>query len=223
MRIFIDSANLDEISQAAAYGIVDGVTTNPSLIAKEGRDHHDQIRLICGILNGDVSAEVVATDVAGMVAEGRELARIHDSVVVKIPLIREGIKAVRALASEGIRTNVTLCFSPLQALLAAKAGAYLVSPFIGRLDDISHDGAELIRDIVTIYENYGYATQILAASARGPLHVKEAALAGAHVCTLPYKVFDQIFNHPLTEIGLEKFLADYRRTLGPASAAAARA
>ena len=213
MRIFIDSANLDEIRKAAAFGIIDGVTTNPSLIAKEGHDHHDQIRAICGILDGDISAEVVSTDVDGMIAEGRELAKIHDSVVVKIPLIRDGIKAVGALASEGIRTNVTLCFSPLQALLAAKAGAYLISPFIGRLDDISIDGLELIRDIVKIYDNYGYATQVLAASARSPLHIKEVALAGAHVSTLPYKVFDQMFNHPLTNIGLEKFLADYRRTL----------
>lgn len=215
MRIFIDSANLDEIREAAEYGIIDGVTTNPSLIAKEGHDHHDQIRAICGILDGDISAEVVATDVDGMVAEGRELAGIHDSVVVKIPLIRTGIKAVAKLASEGIRTNVTLCFSPLQALLAAKAGAYLISPFVGRLDDIAHDGSELIREIVEIYDNYGFPTQVLAASARGPLHVKEAALAGAHVCTLPYKVFDQMFNHPLTDIGLEKFLADYRKTLVP--------
>lgn len=215
MRIFIDSANLDEIREAAEYGIIDGVTTNPSLIAKEGHDHHDQIRAICGILDGDISAEVVATDVDGMIAEGRELARIHDSVVVKIPLIRTGIKAVAKLASEGIRTNVTLCFSPLQALLAAKAGAYLISPFVGRLDDIAHDGSELIREIVEIYDNYGFPTQVLAASARGPLHVKEAALAGAHVCTLPYKVFDQMFNHPLTDIGLKKFLADYRKTLVP--------
>ncbi|MDE0125916.1 MAG: fructose-6-phosphate aldolase [Bryobacterales bacterium] len=213
MRIYIDSANLEEIQQAADFGIIDGVTTNPSLIAKEGRDHHDQIRAICGILDGDISAEVVSTDTEGMVAEGRDLAKIHDSVVVKIPLIRDGIKAVGRLASEGIRTNVTLCFSPLQALLAAKAGAYLISPFIGRLDDLSQDGMDLVREIVKIYDNYGYSTQVLAASARGPLHVKEAALAGAHVCTLPYKVFDKVFDHPLTEIGLEKFLADYRRSM----------
>ncbi len=213
MRFFIDSANLEEIRRAAEYKIIDGVTTNPSLIAKEGHDHHDQIRAICGILDGDISAEVVATDVDGMIREGRELAKLHDSVVVKIPLIRNGIKAVAALSSEGIRTNVTLCFSPLQALLAAKAGAYLISPFIGRLDDIAHDGSELIREIIAIYDNYGYPTEVLAASARGPLHVKEAALAGAHVCTLPYNVFDQLFNHPLTDIGLEKFLADYRKTL----------
>ena len=213
MRIYIDSANLEEIGRAAEFGIIDGVTTNPSLIAKEGRDHHDQIRAICGILDGDISAEVVSTDTEGMVAEGRDLAKIHDSVVVKIPLIRDGIKAVGRLASEGIRTNVTLCFSPLQALLAAKAGAYLISPFIGRLDDLSQDGMDLVREIVKIYDNYGYSTQVLAASARGPLHVKEAALAGAHVCTLPYKVFDKMFDHPLTEIGLEKFLADYRRSM----------
>lgn len=213
MRIFIDSANLDEIRRAAAYGIVDGVTTNPSLIAKEGREHHDQIRAICAIIGGDVSAEVVATEADAMVAEGRDLAKIHDSVVVKIPLIRDGIKAVSRLTAEGIRTNVTLCFTATQALLAAKAGAYLISPFMGRLDDISQSGAELIREIVTIYDKYGFATQVLAASARGPLHVKESALAGAHVCTLPYKVFDKLFNHPLTDIGLEQFLADHRRSL----------
>ncbi len=213
MRIFIDSANLEEIRRAAAYGIVDGVTTNPSLIAKEGREHHDQIRAICAIIGGDVSAEVVATEADAMVAEGRDLAKIHDSVVVKIPLIRDGIKAVSRLTAEGIRTNVTLCFTATQALLAAKAGAYLISPFMGRLDDISQPGAELIREIVTIYDKYGFATQVLAASARGPLHVKESALAGAHVCTLPYKVFDKLFNHPLTDIGLEQFLADHRRSL----------
>ena len=213
MRIFIDSANLEEIRRAAAYGIVDGVTTNPSLIAKEGREHHDQIRAICAIIGGDVSAEVVATEADAMVAEGRDLAKIHDSVVVKIPLIRDGIKAVSRLTAEGIRTNVTLCFTATQALLAAKAGAYLISPFMGRLDDISQPGAELIREIVTIYDKYGFATQVLAASARGPLHVKESALAGAHVCTLPYKVFDKLFNYPLTEIGLEQFLADHRRSL----------
>lgn len=210
MRIFIDSANVDEIRQAAEYGIIDGVTTNPSLIAREGHDHHDQIRAICGVIDGDISAEVVSTDTEQMIVEGRGLAKIHDNVVVKVPLIRNGIKAVKILSSEGIRTNVTLCFSPMQALLAAKAGAYLVSPFMGRLDDIALDGAQLIREIVAVYENYGYSTQVLAASARGALHVKEAALAGAHVSTLPYKVFDQLFNHPLTDIGLEKFLADYR-------------
>lgn len=211
MRIFIDSANIDEIRKAAEYGIIDGVTTNPSLIAKEGHDHHDQIRAICGAIDGDISAEVISIETDQMVIEGRELAKIHDNVVVKIPLIRSGIKAVKILSSEGIRTNVTLCFSPMQALLAAKAGAYLVSPFMGRLDDIALDGAQLIREIVAIYENYGYSTQVLAASARGALHVKEAALAGAHVATLPLNIFDQLFNHPLTDLGLEKFLADYRK------------
>ena len=213
MKFFIDSANLDDLREAAAYGIVDGVTTNPSLIAKEGLDHHDQIRAICDIIDGDISAEVVSTEADEMVREGRELAAIHSNVVVKCPLIHEGIKATKILSSEGIRVNVTLCFSATQALLAAKAGAYLVSPFLGRLDDISIDGMELIREIVVIYENYGFATQVLAASIRGPLHVKEAALAGAHVATLPLKVLDQLFQHPLTDIGLEKFLADYRKTM----------
>ena len=205
MKFFIDSANLDDLREAAAFGIVDGVTTNPSLIAKEGREHHDQIRAICDIIDGDISAEVVSTEADEMVREGRELAAIHPNVVVKCPLIREGIRATKILSSEGIRVNVTLCFSSTQALLAAKAGAYLISPFLGRLDDISSDGMELIREIVTIYENYGFETQVLAASIRGPLQVKEAALAGAHVSTLPLKVFDQLFQHPLTDIGLEKF------------------
>ena len=213
MKFFIDSANLDDLREAAAFGIVDGVTTNPSLIAKEGREHHDQIRAICDIIDGDISAEVVSTEADEMVREGRELAAIYPNVVVKCPLIREGIRATKILSSEGIRVNVTLCFSSTQALLAAKAGAYLISPFLGRLDDISSDGMELIREIVTIYENYGFETQVLAASIRGPLQVKEAALAGAHVSTLPLKVFDQLFQHPLTDIGLEKFLADYRKTL----------
>ncbi len=213
MKFFIDSANLDDLREAAAYGIIDGVTTNPSLIAKEGREHHQQIRAICDIIDGDISAEVVSTEADEMVREGRELAAIHPNVVVKCPLIREGIKATKILSSEGIRVNVTLCFSATQALLAAKAGAYLISPFLGRLDDISIDGMELIREIVAIYENYGFSTQVLAASIRGPLHVKEAALAGAHVSTLPFKVLDQLFQHPLTDIGLEKFLADYRKTL----------
>ncbi len=217
MKFFIDSANLDDLRGVASYGIIDGVTTNPSLIAKEGREHHEQIRAICDIIDGDISAEVVSTEVGEMVREGRELAAIHPNVVVKFPLIREGIKATKILSSEGIRVNVTLCFSATQALLAAKAGAYLISPFLGRLDDISIDGMELIREIVAIYENYGYSTQVLAASIRGPLHVKEAALAGAHVSTLPCKVFDQLFQHPLTDIGLEKFLADYRKTLAEVS------
>ncbi len=213
MKLFIDSANLDQLRQAASYGIIDGVTTNPSLIAKENASQADQIRAICEIIDGDISAEVVATDAETMVKEGRQLAAIHENVVVKCPLTRDGIRATKALSSEGIRVNVTLCFSATQALLAAKAGAYIISPFIGRLDDISTEGMDLIRDIVVIYENYGYPTQVLAASVRGPLHVKEAALAGAHIATLPLSSFDKLFNHPLTDIGLEKFLADHRKSL----------
>jgi transaldolase len=213
MKLFVDTANLDELRKAASYGIVDGVTTNPSLIAKEGNSQADQIRAICEIIDGDISAEVVSTDADQMIAEGRKLAKIHDNVVVKCPLIRDGIRATKALSSEGIRVNVTLCFSPVQALLAAKAGAYIISPFLGRLDDIAIEGMDLIREIVAIYDNYGYPTQVLAASIRSPLHVKEAALAGAHIGTMPYKVLDQLFNHPLTDLGLEKFLADYRKSL----------
>ena len=213
MKIFVDSANLDELRKAASYGIVDGVTTNPSLIAKEGNAQADQIRAICEIIDGDISAEVVSTHADEMVSEGRKLAKIHDNVVVKCPLTRDGIRATKALSSEGIRVNVTLCFSPVQALLAAKAGAYIISPFLGRLDDIAIEGMDLIREIVAIYDNYGYPTQVLSASIRSPLHVKEAALAGSHIGTMPFKVLDQLFYHPLTDIGLEKFLADYRKTL----------
>jgi transaldolase len=212
MKIFLDSANLDELKTVASWGIIDGVTTNPSLIAKEGFPIEEQIRKICGIIDGDVSAEVVSIDADEMVEEGRNLARIHKNVIVKIPLIREGIKAVKTLSSEGIRLNVTLCFSAAQALLAAKAGAYIISPFIGRVDDIGWPGIHLIEDIVTIYSNYGYKTQILAASVRGPLDVIDAAKIGAHIVTIPYKVLDQMFNHPLTEKGLEIFLADHNRT-----------
>jgi transaldolase len=212
MKIFLDSANLDELKTVASWGIIDGVTTNPSLIAKEGFPIEEQIRKICDIIDGDVSAEVVSIDADEMVEEGRKLARIHKNVVVKIPLIREGIKAVKTLSSEGIRLNVTLCFSAAQALLAAKAGAYIISPFIGRVDDIGWPGIHLIEDIVTIYSNYGYKTQILAASVRGPLDVIDAAKIGAHIVTIPYKVLDQMFNHPLTEKGLEIFLADHNRT-----------
>jgi transaldolase len=213
MKIFLDTANLDELHTAAAWGIMDGVTTNPSLIAREGNPQHEQIQAICKIVDGDISAEVVSTDADEMIREGRELAKIHDNVVVKCPLIREGIRATKALASEGIRVNVTLCFSATQALLAAKAGAYIISPFVGRLDDISTEGMDLIREIVAIYDNYGFPTQVLAASLRGPLHVKESALAGAHIGTMPFKVLDQCFNHPLTDSGLEKFLADHRKSL----------
>lgn len=212
MEFFIDSANLDDLRKANTYGIIDGVTTNPSLIAKEGCEHHERIRAICDIVDGDVSAEVVAVTAEEIVHEGRELAAIHPNVVVKCPLTRDGIIATKKLSADGIRVNVTLCFSSTQALLAAKAGAYLISPFLGRLDDISSDGMELVREIVAIYENYDYPTKVLAASIRGPLHVKEAALAGAHVCTLPFKVLDQLYRHPLTDSGLEQFLADYRKT-----------
>ncbi|HEY1340422.1 MAG TPA: fructose-6-phosphate aldolase [Bryobacteraceae bacterium] len=211
MKFFLDTANLDELKKGANWGIVDGVTTNPTLIAKEGRPIEEQVRLICDIVNGDISAEVVSTEAPKMIAEGRGLARIHKNIVVKCPLTRDGIKATKALSDEGIRVNVTLCFSASQALLAAKAGAYIVSPFVGRLDDISTNGMALIRDIVQIYKNYGYKTQILAASLRHPIHVVEAALAGAHIGTMPFKVLDMLFNHPLTDKGLDQFLKDYAK------------
>lgn len=209
MKIFLDTANLDELRRASEWGIVDGVTTNPSLIAKEGKPIEEQIARICEIVDGDVSAEVVAVEAPAMVEEGRRLAKIHDNVVVKLPLTRAGITACSKLSKEGIRTNVTLCFSAAQALLAAKAGAYIVSPFVGRLDDIGSNGMDLIHQIVQIYDNYGFPTQILAASLRMPNHVIEASLAGAHIATLPYKVLDQLFNHPLTDRGLEQFLKDW--------------
>lgn len=211
MKFFLDTANLDELKKGAAWGIVDGVTTNPSLIAKEGHPIAEQIRKICDIVDGDVSAEVVSTEANDMVREGRELARIHKNVVVKCPLIREGIKATSILSKEGIRVNVTLCFSSAQALLAAKAGAYIISPFVGRLDDIGHTGMDLIRDIVEIYRNYGYKTQILAASLRSTTHVIDSAKAGAHIATMPFKVLDMLFNHPLTDKGLDAFLKDWAK------------
>ena len=218
MKFFLDTANLEDIRKAAPWGIIDGVTTNPSLIAKEGIALEDQVRKICGLVNGDISAEVVSTTSKEMIAEGRRLAKIHSNIVVKIPLISEGIVAVSALAKEGIRTNVTLCFSAAQALLAAKAGAYIISPFIGRIDDIGWPGMDLIKDIVGIYNNYGYKTQVLAASIRGPLHVVEAAKAGAHIATMPLKVLEQMFQHPLTERGLEQFLKDHHKAFQLASA-----
>jgi transaldolase len=211
MKIFLDTANLEELKKGAAWGIVDGVTTNPSLIAKEGVPIEEQVRRICEIVDGDISAEVVATDSKTMIEEGRALARIHKNIVVKAPLTRDGIKATAALSREGIRVNVTLCFSATQALLAAKAGAYIISPFVGRLDDISINGMDLIRQIVTIYKNYGFPTQVLAASLRHPMHVLEASLAGAHIGTMPFKVLDQLFNHPLTDKGLEAFLKDWEK------------
>lgn len=211
MKIFLDTANLDEIRKGADWGIVDGVTTNPSLIAREGRPIEEQVKMICDIVDGDISAEVVATESSAMIREGLALAKIHKNIVVKLPLIREGIKACAALSKEGIRTNVTLCFTPAQALLAAKAGAYIVSPFVGRLDDIATNGMDLIRAICTIYKNYGYQTQVLAASLRHPIHVTESALAGSHIGTMPFKVLDQLFNHPLTDKGLEQFLKDHAK------------
>ena len=209
MKFFLDTANLDELKRGAAWGIVDGVTTNPTLIAKEGRPIEEQIRLICGIVDGDISAEVVSTEAAGMVQEGRKLAAIHKNVVVKCPLTRDGIQATSELSKEGFRVNVTLCFSAGQALLAAKAGAYIVSPFVGRLDDVGAVGMDLVHDIVQIYGTYGYKTQVLAASLRSPLHVIDAALAGAQIATMPFKVLDMLFNHPLTDKGLEQFLKDW--------------
>ncbi|MBI2680490.1 MAG: fructose-6-phosphate aldolase [Candidatus Solibacter usitatus] len=211
MKFFLDTANLDELKKGASWGIVDGVTTNPSLIAKEGKPIAEQIRAICDIVDGDISAEVVATEAQAMIREGRELARIHKNVVVKCPLTRDGIKATSALSKDGLRVNVTLCFSAGQALIAAKAGAYIISPFVGRLDDIGWTGMELIRSIMTIYKNYGFKTQVLAASLRSPTHVIDAGLAGAHIGTLPFKVLDMLFNHPLTDKGLEQFLKDYAK------------
>jgi transaldolase len=209
VKIFLDTANLDELRKAADWGIVDGVTTNPSLIAKEGRPIEEQIAKICEIVDGDVSAEVVGTVSEEMIREGRLLAKIHKNVVVKVPLTRDGIKACSTMSKEGIRLNVTLCFTGAQALLAAKAGAYIISPFVGRLDDIGLDGMELIHDIVQIYGNYGYKTQILAASLRNTNHVINAAKAGADIGTLPFKVLDGMFSHPLTDKGLEQFLKDW--------------
>lgn len=215
MKIYLDTGNVKEIAEAARMGILDGVTTNPSLVSKEGRDFKDLILEICQLVDGPVSAEVVSVEAEAMVKEGLELARIHPNVVVKCPLIPEGLAATKRLAAEGIRVNVTLCFSPTQALLAAKAGAWCVSPFIGRLDDISSDGMELIRQIVTIFHNYDYPTQVLVASVRHPQHVVEAALVGGDICTMPYGVFQQLAKHPLTDIGLKKFLADWEARNAP--------
>jgi len=211
MKIFIDSGDLNEIRDAAAMGVIDGVTTNPSLVAKVGRPLPALIAEICEIVDGPISAEVIATDTDGILREGRALAKIHKNVVVKVPLIADGIKAVKVFTQEGIKTNVTLCFSAPQALLAAKAGASYISPFIGRIDDIGGNGMDLIRQIVQIYKNYGFATEVLAASIRHPVHVVDAALAGAHVGTLPHKVILQLLEHPLTAAGLEKFLADAKK------------
>jgi transaldolase len=210
MKIYLDTANVKEIHEAASYGLLDGVTTNPSLVVKEGRSFREMLQEVCKIVDGPISAEVVSMEADAMVKEGKELAKIHKNIVVKCPLIPEGLKATKRLAAEGIKVNVTLCFSPTQALLAAKAGAWCVSPFIGRLDDISSSGMELIRQILTIYKNYDYKTLVLVASVRHPQHVVEAALAGGHICTMPYSVFQMLFKHPLTDAGLKKFLDDWK-------------
>jgi transaldolase len=215
MKIFVDTANLKEIREAASFGVLDGVTTNPSLISKEGyKDIPKFYEEVCKIVPGPVSAEVIATDYNGMVKEGRELSKIAPNITVKVPLIKEGLKAVKTLSEEGIKTNVTLCFSPSQAVFAAKAGATMVSPFIGRLDDISQRGMDVIEQIVQIFTNYGYTTEVLVASIRNPMHFVDACLAGADICTIPFKVLEQLIKHPLTDIGLEKFLSDWKKNNG---------
>ncbi len=211
MDIYIDTANLDEIKRAASLGVLDGVTTNPSLIAKEGADFHSRMGEICGLVKGPVSAEVVATDHDGMLKEAEPLLAIADNIVIKLPCTEDGVRACKSLSDRGVRTNLTLCFQPLQALLVAKAGAFLVSPFIGRLDDVGQDGMELIRQIRQIYDNYGFQTKILAASIRHPMHLVEAALIGADVCTVPFKVIQQMMKHPLTDSGLKTFLDDWAK------------
>jgi transaldolase len=211
MKFFIDTANLEEIAKANELGLLDGVTTNPTLVAKEKGNFEELLKEICSLVDGPVSAEVVSTDATGMVEEARHLAKLADNILIKIPMITEGIKATKTLAKENIRTNVTLVFSPVQALMAAKAGASYVSPFIGRLDDISTVGIGIVEDIVTIYENYGFETEVIVASIRNPVHVLDAALIGAHVATIPFKVLMQLAEHPLTKIGLERFLADWAK------------
>jgi transaldolase len=210
VKLFIDTANVAEISEAASWGILDGVTTNPSLVAREGRSYHDLVAEICRLVQGPVSAEVLATEAEGMEREGRELAGIAENVVVKLPITQEGIKVCARFSEEGIATNLTLCFSPAQALLVAKAGATYVSPFVGRIDDVGQDGMQLVREIVQIYDGYEFPTQVLVASVRHPQHVVEGALAGADVATVPFKVLQQLFHHPLTDVGLQRFISDFR-------------
>ena len=212
MKFFIDTAEVSEIRAAHELGLVDGVTTNPSLIAKSGRDFKEVITEITGIVDGPISAEVIALDAPGMLAEGRELAKIHENIVVKVPMTTEGLKATKQFSADGINTNVTLIFSPLQALLAAKAGASYVSPFVGRLDDAGHEGMEGVEQIRTIYDNYGYTAEIIVASIRSPLHVLNSGLIGADICTIPFSVMTQLAKHPLTDVGIEKFLADWEKT-----------
>ena len=210
MKLFLDTGNVEEVRQAASLGILDGVTTNPTLLAKEGRPYREALLGMCQLVEV-VNGEVVATDAAGMIAEGRELAALHPNIVVKVPMLPESLKAMKVLRAEGIRINVTLVFSPAQALLAAKAGAYFVSPFLGRVDDIASDGMKLLRDILEVYRPYGFPTQVLAASLRHPMHVVEAAKLGADIATMPFKVFEQLFKHPLTDRGLEAFLKDWAK------------
>ncbi|MCG6972212.1 MAG: fructose-6-phosphate aldolase [Desulfobacterales bacterium] len=217
MKFFIDTANIDEIKEAHSMGMVDGVTTNPSLIAKEGRDFEEIIEEICEIVDGPISAEVVSTDTEGMLEEARKLSKIHENIVVKIPMLVNGLKATRKLSEEGIKTNVTLVFSPLQALMAAKAGATYVSPFIGRLDDISQEGLLLVEHIVEIYGNYAFDTEIIVASIRNPLHVLESALMGADIATIPFSVLNKLAAHPLTDKGLKAFLDDWNKAKGAQS------
>ncbi|MEO0246366.1 MAG: fructose-6-phosphate aldolase [candidate division WOR-3 bacterium] len=214
MKIFVDSANVKEIEELAQWGIIEGATTNPTLLSQEGGDPLKVIKRICEIVKGPVSAEVVSTDCEGMVKEARELAKIDEHVVIKIPMTVEGLKAVRTLSKEGIKTNVTLIFQPVQALLAAKAGATYVSPFVGRLDDIGNYGLDIVEQILQIFENYGFETEVIVASIRHPLHVLEAALMGAHIATIPPKVIRQLVNHPLTDIGIDRFLKDWEKLKG---------
>jgi transaldolase len=211
MKFFIDTADVNEIREADSLGILDGVTTNPTLISKTGRAFKETIEEICTIVKGPVSAEVVSTDTEGIIKEGRELAKIADNIVVKVPLIKDGLKAVKALTSEGIKVNVTLCFSSNQALLAAKAGGTYISPFVGRLDDIGHTGMDVVDEIRTIYDNYDFDTEIIVASIRSPLHVRDSALMGADIVTVPFDVFNKIVHHPLTDEGLKKFLEDWEK------------
>lgn len=214
MDLYIDTANLDEIKQAADLGVLDGVTTNPSLIAKEKTDYRKRLAEICKVVSGPVSAEVISTDYVGMMKEGREHAAIAPNIVVKLPCTVDGLKACKSFSDDGVKTNLTLCFQPLQALMVAKAGAFLVSPFIGRVDDIAEDGMDLIHRIRAIYDNYGYETKILAASIRHSKHLVDCALAGADVCTVPFSVIQSMLKHPLTDVGLEKFVADYKKAFG---------
>jgi len=211
MKFFIDTANIAEIKKAKEWGLADGVTTNPSLVSKEGREFKELVKEICSIVDGPISAEAMSLDADGMIKEAKELSKIHKNIVVKIPMTLEGLKAVKVVAKEGIKTNVTLVFSPTQALMAAKAGATYASPFVGRLDDISHNGLDLVSQILSIYENYDFATEVIVASVRHPLHVVDAALLGAHIATIPFKVIEQLSKHPLTDIGIERFLKDWEK------------